>query len=137
MTQNSALSQNWFGCTRCTPWPSLRTQAVHPAPRPTLSLCVLVVSRLYRSLWPTVSQDPSAVSWPCRWVNTRAAARRVAACGRPCRRLLGRIVAVSLRTRSSCWHRVAARCMPYRRVCCDTPQQPSLCPLVMIQSFVL
>ena len=34
VTQNSALSQNWVRCTRCTPWLRLRAQAERTAPRP-------------------------------------------------------------------------------------------------------
>ena len=95
VTQNSALSQNWVGCTRCTPWPSLRAQAAHPALRPTLSRCVVVVPRPCSSLWPTVSQSPSVVSWLCHCVHERAAARRVVS-------PLSRIVALSLGARARC-----------------------------------
>ena len=52
VTQNSALSQNWVGCTRCTPWPNLRAhwRALHH---------VASLARPCCSLWPIVS-------WPCR-----------------------------------------------------------------------
>ena len=45
VTHNSALSQNWVGCTRCTPWPSLR--ALSPG-RPCLAVSWLALVQCRR-----------------------------------------------------------------------------------------
>ena len=73
MTQNSALRQNWVGCTRCTPWPSLRVQAMRTTPRPAMSrscrghvvgLCPavswLVVGRVASLAGHVVGLDPAS-----------------------------------------------------------------------------
>ena len=59
MTQNSALSQNWVGCTRCTPWPNLSAQASRHTPRLAVSHRVVAMPQPCCSMWPKVS-------WPCR-----------------------------------------------------------------------
>ena len=111
VTQNSTLSQNWVGCTRCTPWPSLRAQVVRT---PRAGPCrgthwrrVVAVPRPCQSLWPVVSQAcrcadtalsqlPSVMIQVCiatsylpRAMSCRVACLpgRVAAPTRPCRGL--------------------------------------------------
>ena len=50
--ENNALCKNWVGCTRCTPWPSLRTH--------------YAVSQAWPGRVVAPSRPCRRLGWPCR-----------------------------------------------------------------------
>ena len=119
VTQNSVLSQNWVGCTGCTPnGPWLRAHYACTTPRSVVLHCVVA--------------HICDLSWSCLG--------RVATCGQPCRRhvaalmrVLARRVAAPLGHDTSLYRNIApcrasyrAHATPYRGASYAVSQPVSL-----------